>query len=299
MITRNSHFTSGGERCAASLHLPERNGGGQGLPAILMMYGWGGAQNSFLVPFRNRFVELGYAVMTFDFRSWGESAGSPRHVISVPGRLADAEAALAHLRAQPEIDPGSIVLWGSSLGGGMAFTLGERHPELKGIIAQLPMLDGKAASRRTPLPARLRIALYALADSLRGAKPLYLPIVAPAGGFGTMTRDDAAWAKEEGARAYGPGAPNYIAARSALTMLGYRPIDSLARIATRTLVIGGARDTIAPFDEPAVRAAGNPRVEIETLDASHFEPYLEPHLSRNLALQVAFLASLGGGAKAT
>ena len=98
-------------------------------------------------------------------------------------------------------------------------------------------------------------------------------------------------------RTYGPGAPNYIAARSALTILGYRPIDSLARIATRTLVIGGARDTIAPFDEPAVRAAGNPRVEIETLDASHFEPYLEPHLSRNLALQVAFLASLGGGAK--
>ncbi|KTC43315.1 hypothetical protein AO265_31135 [Pseudomonas sp. ABAC61] len=297
MITRKSYFISEGERCAASLHLPERVNSSRNLPSILMIYGWGGIQNSFLVPFRNHFVKLGFAVMTFDFRTWGESAGSPRHLISVPGRLADAEAALAHLRTQPDIDPSAIILWGSSLGGGMAFTLGEKHPELKGIIAQVPLLDGKVASSRTPLRPRLRIALYALVDSLRGSNPLYVPIVAPEGSFGTMTRDNAVKAKEEGARIYGPGAPNFIAARSALTMLSYRPIRSLGQVVPRTLVIGGTSDTIAPFDEKAVRAFNNPSLEIVTIDASHFEPYLEPHLSRNLAIQSAFLATLVTAAK--
>ncbi|MDN6875660.1 MULTISPECIES: alpha/beta hydrolase [Pseudomonas] len=294
MSMRKSSFISQGERCAATVYLPDGASRSNKVPAILLMYGWGGVQTSFLPPFRDRFLQLGCAVMTFDFRCWGESSGEPRHVISVPDRIADAEAALQHLSLQPEVACDSIFLWGSSLGAGIAFTVGERHPELKGIIAQVPMLDGKAASRRTPLRSRIRILLHAVRDVFRGGNPLYIPIVADEGGFATMTRDGAAGAKAASAELYGPGAPNYIAARSVLTMLGYRPIDSMRRIASRTLVIGGSRDTIAPFDEQSVRNAGNPDVTVVTLDSNHFEPYLEPHLSRNLDIQAEFLVSVLG-----
>jgi alpha-beta hydrolase superfamily lysophospholipase len=230
--------------------------------------------------------------MTFDFRSWGESDGHPRHVISVRDRIADAEAALNHLKQQPEVDPSSIVIWGSSLGGGIACTLADRHPELLGTIAQVPMLDGRAASSATPLFRRLRLLMYAFVDLLRSDKPLYIPIVSEPGQLSTMNRDGAARAKEESAKLYGPGAPNYVAARSALTMLTYRPIKSLGGIQVPTLLIGGTRDTVAPFNNRAVQKTCSPKLQIKILDVNHFEPYLPPFLEPNLSIQTEFLNNL-------
>jgi len=230
--------------------------------------------------------------MTFDFRSWGESDGHPRHVIRVNERIADAQAALNHLKQQPEVDPSSIVLWGSSLGGGITCTLAERHPELLGAIAQVPMLDGRSASSATPLLRRLRLLMYAVVDLARGARTLYIPIVSEPGQLSTMDRDGAFRAKEQSVEQYGPGAPNYVAARSALTMLTYKPIKSLEQTRVPTLLIGGTRDTVAPFNQSELQKIPNPNVSICTIDANHFEPYFPPLLEQNLAIQTRFLNSL-------
>lgn len=288
-LVREGHFDSQGTRCAFTLRMPKGQGS---FPAVLMHHGWGGVQGNWVPPFCERFLAMGLAVMTFDYRGWGRSAGLPRHVIRIQDRLADAESALACLKQQPGIDATRLVLWGTSLGGGMVCTLAERHPELLGVIAQVPMLDGRAAAKVTPLKDKLRLGLFAVADLLRGDKPLYVPIYAQPGRFGTMTRDAAHEARLTCERLYGPGADNKVAARSILTMGPYRPMDSLPRVSVPLLMLVGLKDTVAPCDVAALRTRLRPNIQLETLDANHFEPYLAPVLDTNLSHQTRFLSQL-------
>lgn len=66
--------------------------------------------------------ELGLATLIFDYRGYGRSEGQP----SEEGLYADAEAAFQHLlsRGYAEED---VVVWGRSLGGGVASWIASRH----------------------------------------------------------------------------------------------------------------------------------------------------------------------------
>jgi len=291
-----SSFQSAGVRCASTLHLPE---GAGPFPAILMVHGWGGVQDALTLPFYAPIIEAGFAVMTFDYVGWGQSDGTPRNVINPWHRERDVENALRHLREQSRIDSARIVLWGTSFGGGHVVRLAAQHPELLGAIAQVPMLDGMAAAKAVPPMRMARFGLSGLVDLMRGKNPIYLPVVAAEGEWSSMDRDGAALAMEKGMQAlvehHGAEAQPYdnrVAARSLLTMGLYRPFKSLKDITIPLLIVGATRDTVAPFVEKRIRALGNPRIRIETLDANHFDPYFEPALSRNLEYQLDFLKGL-------
>lgn len=291
MVILKSTFKSHGVDCAATLRLPP---GEPPFAAILMAHGWGGVQDSMTTPFYPRFLEAGFAVMTFDYRGWGESKGEPRQVIDPQHREQDIEQALAHLKAQVQIDAARIVLWGTSFGGGHAVSVGSRHPKLLGIIAQVPMLDGMAAALATPLPRLLRFGIYAGLDLLRGSKPLYIPVISAPGAFSSMDRDGAEAAMQRDIERTGGSYDNRVAARSLWTMGPYRPFKALSNIKIPTLLIGATRDTVAPFIEKKIRAVGNPCLKLETLDANHFDPYFEPAFSVNISYQLNFLRQLGG-----
>jgi pimeloyl-ACP methyl ester carboxylesterase len=290
---RKTTFLSKGIRCAATLHLPAGGGAGARWPAILMVHGWSGIQASMLPPFCDRFVREGYAVMTFDYRGWGDSEGCPRHVIRVEDRHEDVESALAHLRGFSEVNADRIVLWGTSLGGGHACVLGARHPELLAVMAQVPMLDGRAASAATPLSWRLRLGILGGLDLLRADLPLYLKTVGQPGEFSTMNRDGAAEARERSMALYGHQSTNRVAARSILSLATYRPYRALPDLQVPTLLVKATRDTVAPF----TGEISNPRITVRVLDANHFEPYFEPVFSMNIGYQLEFLRACCGEAR--
>lgn len=264
-----------------------------------MVHGWGGVQDALTLPFYAPFNAAGFAVMTFDYVGWGASEGTPRNVIDPWDRERDVESALQHLREQPQIDPGRIVLWGTSFGGGHVVSVAARHPELLGAIAQVPMLDGIAAVKAVPPLRLVRFGVTALADLVRRNHPIYLPVVAAEGEWSSMDRDGAAVAMQKAQQAMveqlGAEARPYdnrVAARSLLSMGRYRPFKSLRDVAIPLLIVGATRDTVAPFVEKRIRALGNPQIRVETLDANHFDPYFEPVLSRNLGYQLEFLNGL-------
>ena len=58
-----------------------------------------------------------YAVLAIDFRGHGDSGGSSS---DQPGKLGDAQAALAYLRSQPDVDKSRIVMIGASIGADAA-----------------------------------------------------------------------------------------------------------------------------------------------------------------------------------
>ncbi len=69
------------------------------------------------------FHDLGFDVLIFDYRGYGQSSGS----ISEKGTYSDAEAALKHLVEVKNIDQSEIIYFGRSLGGSIAAWLAKEH----------------------------------------------------------------------------------------------------------------------------------------------------------------------------
>lgn len=254
-----------------------------------MVHGWGGVQNLFTQPFYEAFAKAGFATLTFDYAGWGESEGEPRNVISMRSRLANIEDALAHLKAMPQVDGRRVFLWGTSLGGGHVIDIAARHPELTGAIAQVPMLDGLAAVLQAPLLRALHMTACVLADLVYWDGPVYVPIISPPGTLGTIDSDGAHETLTDFQRKSGQDYVNRISARSVLALAFYQPRRRLRDIRIPTLLIGGTRDRVTPFAASAVRRAGASFVQVRMIDANHFEAYVEPALSINIACQLEFL----------
>ncbi len=84
----------------------------------------------------------GVDVLLFDYRGYGRSAGEP----SLDGLHLDFVAALAALRAQPEVDQGRIVIFGQSLGGALAITATAHSPDRDQVQALI--VEGAFTSYR-------------------------------------------------------------------------------------------------------------------------------------------------------
>lgn len=287
--TVKSTFISGGVQCAATLRVPLDHQS-EPLPAILMVHGWGGIQKGMTKHFYEHFVQLGYAVMTFDYPGWGDSAGLPRNRINPWQRVRDADAALAHLKSSPWVDAGKIVLWGSSFGGGHVVDLAAQHPDLMGAIAQIPVLDGLSAVRAVPTLRLLRFLAYGCADMLVG--PVYMPVLAPPGKFATFSSDGGYAALLQSEKEDNHVYDNRVAARSVFNVAFYRPIKRIKDIRVPILLIGAKEDSIAPFSERKIQKISNPNVQTRVLDANHFTPYFKPVVDANLAIQAPFLTHL-------
>lgn len=97
----------------------------------------------------------GCNLLLFDYRGFGLSGGTP----SEQGTYLDGEGALAYLHNRGDVDPTSIVLYGFSLGSGVAVEMALREP-CAGLILRAPFtsLRDVAESR---LPA-LRLLFSAM-----------------------------------------------------------------------------------------------------------------------------------------
>lgn len=288
--TIKSTFTAEGALCAATLYVPQDARPDQELPAILMLGGWGSIQRAMTSSFTHSFVEAGFAVMEFDYPGWGDSGGFPRQGINPWRRTRVADTALAHLKSQPMVAAHQITLWGTSFGGGHVVDLATQHPELKGAIIQVPMLDGLAATLATPPARLLKMTCLGTLDQIKPGASIYVPTLARQGEFGTMDRDGAWNAMEIALDALtGRGYDNRVAAKSVLTMPFYRPWLRLKDVKIPMLMIGATGDTVAPFVSDKVRRVGNPQVQVIEIDANHFDPYFDPLFPEVLAHQLKFL----------
>jgi len=77
------------------------------------------------------FRALGLSTLLFDYRGYGASSGSPDE----QGTYLDVEAAYDHVTRGLKFEPGQILVFGESLGGGTAIELALRRP-LAGVMVQ-------------------------------------------------------------------------------------------------------------------------------------------------------------------
>jgi pimeloyl-ACP methyl ester carboxylesterase len=87
-----------------------------------------------------------------------------------------------------------------------------------------------------------------------------------------------------------PGARVEVAARIALSIAFYRPVNDARRVRCPVLVQVCERDSVAPAAAAEQAIAGlGARAEVQRYPIGHFEPYFGEHFERSVADQLGFL----------
>lgn len=118
------------------------------------------------------FTRLGWSALIFDYRGYGQSEGKP----SEEGLYRDADAAWKHLTEERKIPPSAILIWGRSLGAGVAAELALRH-RAKGLVleAAFTSLADVAAAQYPVFPVRL--VLKSHFDNLKKIPEIGCPVL--------------------------------------------------------------------------------------------------------------------------
>ncbi|XP_077585242.1 lysophosphatidylserine lipase ABHD12 isoform X2 [Stigmatopora nigra] len=130
-------------------------------PAILYLHGNTGTRGGdHRVQLYKVLGSLGYHVVTFDYRGWGDSPGSP----SEGGMTSDALSVYEWLKKRRGRGP--LYVWGHSLGTGVATNLVRRLCDVgsppDALILESPFTNIREEARSHPLattPSRFRLVL--------------------------------------------------------------------------------------------------------------------------------------------
>jgi fermentation-respiration switch protein FrsA (DUF1100 family) len=296
MVARQEvFFDSGGLRCAADLYWPA--GADKDVPCVVMGHGGSGTKRLGLPRYAEKFAARGMAVLAFDYRNFGESEGEPRQVIDVAAQHRDYRAAVRFARARPGVDATRVALWGTSLSGGHVLAVAADDPEIKAVVAQVPLIDGWHRGRnlhqrlnRDVTVRTMQFTVAALRDVIRdrrGRSAYLVPVVAEAGQVAVFTERDAKVTFEAlGGEAV--GWRNALAPRFIFALPRYRK-GTAERLSMPVLICLGDHDLQASSRYAARIASRMPRVEIRHYPVGHFDVYLDPLFEEISTTQADFL----------
>lgn len=272
-------FTSAGVRCAAT-HFA----GDEGAPVVVLAHGLAGTQDAGMFPFAEAFAAAGLHAVTFDYRGFGASDGSPRQVVSLAGQVADLDAAIDAAKRLPGVDPARVVLWGISLGGGHVVSVAAARTDVTAVVSVVPMVDGLAAAKlatKHHTPGQLLASTgRGMASAVRrrvGRGPAMIPVVARPGETGALTLEGA---YEDYLAIAGPTWRNEIAADVVMELGTRAPAKAAASLTVPWLVQVADFDRSAPL-QAAMKAAFAGRAEVRHYPGDHFDlfagkPFHEP-----------------------
>jgi acetyl esterase/lipase len=228
---------SQGVRLAADIYKPKGLTVTQKLPGILLVPGWGGNKENLKNNYGPHFAKLGFIVLAFDYKSWGQSDGPIvptgalthseeaikldinvthiRKVVEPFSMLADVRAALHYLGGEPQVMPNNLGIWGTSLGGGLAMVMAASDDRIKVLVDQMGPVNYVHNLREMPLAMARKIETL----TARGILPPY---------------PDATMAKNPALNGY----PNWAA------MKRFNPMNYVDKLNVPTLIIDAENETL-------------------------------------------------------
>jgi len=286
--TQRAEFLSRGIRCAAWLTLPVTDGPH---PAVVLVHGLGATHDMMLAQYEQHFAAAGIATLAFGYRNTGKSEGEPRQHIWLPNQRDDVHAALAYLRARPEVDTARLGLWGTSLGGMNVVRVAAARTDVSVAVVQCPIVHGPGAARRLGMSSALRITPAIVEDALRaiaGRGRRYVPIVGSPGSNAMVTALGAA-AGWNSTLAPGATFDNRIAAADAVALVVTSALRHAHRVTAPLLVCVCDRENLMNPRFATAVASRAPKGMARHYDSDHFAIYHPPLVSDVLADQTAFL----------
>jgi pimeloyl-ACP methyl ester carboxylesterase len=286
--TERVDFRSDGTRCAAWMTLPQGSGPH---PAVVLVHGLGATHDMMLAQYELHFAASGIATLAFDYRYTGDSDGQPRQHISLPKQRQDVVAALSYLGERPDVDPGRLALWGTSLGAMNVVRVAAGRSDLAAVVVQCPIVHGPGAARSLGVSGPLRLTPAIAEDAMRALTRRgrrYLPIVGPPGSRAVVTAPGA----EDGWNSTVPPGgrfDNRIAAADVVAMVTTSALRHARRVTAPLLVCVCDRENLMDPKYAALLARRAPKGVARHYASDHFAIYHAPLVCRVLADQTAFL----------
>ena len=137
----NVTFKSDGIDLAATYYAKDGTAGR--VPGIVLGHGFAGARYPKMASY---LAQLGYGVLSIDFRGYGESGGERGRVVPRE-QVSDFSNSVSYLAQRPDIDPDRIGIIGSSLGGSIAIMAAADDTRIKVCVAGCPIANGDSTLR--------------------------------------------------------------------------------------------------------------------------------------------------------
>jgi fermentation-respiration switch protein FrsA (DUF1100 family) len=271
------------------LYRPDRDGP---LPLVVMAHGFSATRELRLDAYAQRFAEAGLAVLLFDYRHFGASAGEPRQLVDIKKQHQDYQAALAYVRGLDWVDDQRLALFGSSFSGGHVLAVAAGDGRVAAVVSQCPFTDGLATAPKLGAANLVKATAAGLRDQLgaiAGRPPRYMAAVGEPGSFAAMTTPES----KPGMDALVPEQTrweNRVAARITLRLASYRPGRRASFISCPLLGCVCDEDSLTPADRTVALLSKAPLAEIKRYPIGHFEIYVGQWWERAVADQTEFLS---------
>jgi uncharacterized protein len=274
MRTERVDFFSEGLRLRGLLRLPD-GPASERLPAIVHGPGFLGLADAQLhVPWHEGLTAAGYAVLTFDYRGFGESEGEPGW-IRPDWQVEDLLNAVTYLETRSELEPRRIGAFGmGGTGAGNALIAAALDPRIRCVTVQSVVADGTDWLRRMRRE-------YEWVETLRRVEADRRRWVLEGSGEQVSPREElmveTPERREVGAKRDVDEriSPRFYL-RSAEYLMRFRPIDVVDRIAPRALLLASVEDDVVTPEDHAValyERAGPPKKLIRQSGTTHYRAY--------------------------
>lgn len=269
-------FYSEGVRLAGDLFLPSDLKPGEQRAGVVLCHGYTGVRTIYLPENARVLAAAGYVVLTFDYKGWGDSDG-PKSRLAPYSRVADVQAALTFLGAQPEVDPERLGIYGTSYGGATVVWTAAIDPRVKCVVAVVGIGSGARWMRSVRRPDEYHDLLArAAADRVKRAltgkseqvdrNAILLP-------------DRQSAELGAAARRNNPQAVTELPLEFVDDTLSFNPEWVVDRIAPRPLLLITTDDDrlVPPAESEALyQRAGEPKKLVVLKGFGHYQVYLEP-----------------------
>lgn len=288
LVTTEIQFKSVDSFCRGTLY---KSSDSNKPPIIIMGHGLGSIREMRLPAFAERFVEAGYACLTFDYRHFGNSDGEPRQLLDIKKQLQDWNSSLAYVRSRDDVDHQKIIIWGTSFGGGHVLTTAAKDHRIAAVISQCPFTDGLASGLAMSPITSVQVTALAITDrigSWLGAKPIMIKSAGEPHSAALMTAEDC---KQGYLQLVPPHSTfrNYVAARFALDILTYYPGKLIPKIQCPILFCICETDSVAPAKPTLKYAKEAANKEIKIYKEGHFDIYVNDGFEKVIHDQINFL----------
>jgi fermentation-respiration switch protein FrsA (DUF1100 family) len=261
------------------------------VPCIIMGHGFGGTKDMLLERYAVRYQEAGFAVLTFDYRHFGESEGEARQLMWIPYQLEDFTAAVEYARNRKEIDPARIALWGTSAGGGYGIVIAARDKTIACVVGQCPGLDphasGKKLLKEMGIRHFFRLFIHGQRDMIRyrfGFSPHTIPIVGKPGSLAVFTIPEA---YEGYANIVPESFVNEVCARVMLRSHGFRPVEHAKNAHCPILIQICENDALVAIGTETEKELKK-YADVKSYPIGHFEIYAGDNFERAVSDQLDF-----------
>jgi hypothetical protein len=147
MISKALPFFSSGLRLDADLHLPDDEGVGAPYPVLVAASGFQGLKVIHPERFARAFTPLGYAVLAFDYRGFGESEGERGRLVPQEW-VQDVVSAVDRLGVEDSVDASRLGLLGWALGGAVVVSAAAQLSRVAAVAAINAIGDGRRSTEK-------------------------------------------------------------------------------------------------------------------------------------------------------